>query len=356
MPPETDLSTRLSGLLLDLVSIPSVTGDEGAIARAVEALLAPLPFQVTRVGNALAARGPVSGRPLVTLVGHLDTVPPAPVDLDVRVEGTRLYGRGASDMKGGLAVMLALAQDLAPSPYDLGLVFYDREEGPDAENGLEPLLAAVPWVRGSVLGFCLEPSENDVQQGCMGSMHARVTFEGRAAHSARPWQGENAIHKAARVLGVLASLAPRDVEVGGLTFREVMVATVAQGGRTRNVVPDRFEIIVNHRFAPGVSLDEAERRIRHLVGADARVDIVDRSPAGPVVQGNPHLDRFLALTGAGVAPKQAWTDVARLAAWGIPAVNFGPGLPAQCHQAGEYTEIPQLVEGYRRLHRFLFEG
>jgi len=272
-----------------------------------------------------------------------------------RVEGDRYHARGASDMKGGLALMLALAHDLdlEALPWDLGLVFYDREEGPEEENGLEPLLSAVPWITGSGLALVLEPTRNAVQQGCVGTMHAKVVFHGRSAHSARPWQGENAIHKAARLLGDLQDREPVDVRVGDLVYREVMVVTVAQGGHTRNVVPDRFELVLNHRFAPGVSVETAETRIRDLVGSNAEVEIVDRSPSGRVVQDNDLLDRFLASSGVPEEAKQAWTDVARLAARGIDAVNFGPGEPAECHQDDESCEIPLLAEGYTVLHRFL---
>jgi succinyl-diaminopimelate desuccinylase len=287
-------------------------------------------------------------------VGHTDTVPPKAGEAPPRRDGQRIYGLGSSDMKGGLAVMLALAERLpfAALPVDVGFVFYDREEGPWSDSGLGPALDATPWLRDAALAFCLEPSDNEVQVGCLGTMHARVIFHGRAAHSARPWQGDNAIHAAGPLLVKLGARAPRDLDCGGHRFREVMSATLAQGGRARNVIPDRFEINVNFRFAPGRSLDDAEAELRAFA-APAEVEITERAPSGRVVTDNPLLARFLAQNGNRVTAKQAWTDVARLSAAGIDAVNLGPGLSAQAHQAGEYAEIDLLHASYRQFDRFL---
>lgn len=359
---------------LALCRIPSVTGDETACADAVEGWLRATPLAVERHHNVVLARdaSPPDDRPLVLLVGHTDTVPPKPGDSPPRVEGDRLYGLGASDMKGGLAVMLTLAErlDLAAAPARLGLVFYDREEGPWADSGLGPALDAAPWLSGAALAFCLEPSDNAVQVGCMGSMHLEVVFEGRAAHSARPWQGRNAIQEAAPLLLALAGCEPTDVHVKGHLFREVLVATLASGGRTRNVIPDRFVLNLNFRFAPHRSLDAAETYVRTWIaaalgaidGADGwmeredglrvRVSAKERAPAGRVVTDNPLLERFVAQNGNPVAAKQAWTDVARLTAAGIDAVNLGPGLAAQAHQADEHCDIPLLTASYRQFERF----
>jgi succinyl-diaminopimelate desuccinylase len=350
-------SERIDQLTLALCAIPSVTGDEAACAAWVEETLRPTGLAIERVGNTVLARGPVRDRPLVLLVGHTDTVP-ARGEVEARRDGDRIYGLGASDMKGGLAVMLALAEnlDFSSLPYDVGLVFYDREEGPWVDSGLGPTLDAAPWLRTANLAFCLEPSDNDVQVGCLGTMHARITFHGRAAHSARPWQGENAIHAAGPLLLALAARAPVDIDCGGFPFREVMSATLASAGRARNVIPDRFEINVNYRFAPGRSGDAAEAELRAFVAAhapSASVDITERAPSGRVVTDNALLRRFLALNGNRVTAKQAWTDVARFSEAGVDAVNLGPGLAAQAHQVGEYAEVGLLHASYAQFHRFL---
>lgn len=347
---------------VELCRVASVTGHEGDVAERVEAILRGTRLAVQRVGLSVLARtASRPGRPLVLLVGHTDTVPPKPTDGGVRVEGDRVYGLGASDMKGGLAVMLELARavgDGAALPYDLGLVFYDKEEGPWADSGLGPVLAEVGWLRRASLAFCLEPSDNVVQVGCLGTLHAAVTFSGRAAHSARPWQGDNAIHRAAPLLAALAARAPVDVSCDGHLFREVLSATLAQGGSTRNVIPDRFRLNLNYRFAPGRSDESAIAEVRRVCTAacpDAppEVEIVEVAPSGRVVTDNPLLRRFLAENHNPVAAKQAWTDVARLSQAGIDAVNLGPGLAAQAHQADEYASAALLAESYQQFARFL---
>ncbi len=346
--------SELGSLALDLCRIPSVTGNEAACADFIERWLSRTDLAVERVGESVIARAPArAGVPLVLLVGHTDTVPPKTGDPTPHIDGDRLVGLGASDMKGGLAVMLALAGEPRPTnaPYDVGYVFYDREEGPWANSGLAPVLDGVPWLSGAALAFCLEPSDNVVQVGCMGTLHASVTFRGRAAHSARPWQGENAIHKAAPLLAHLAERPPNDVYCAGHLFREVLSATLAKGGATRNVVPDRFELNLNLRYAPARTPAEAEALLREVCG-DAEVEISEHAPAGRVVSDNIHLRRFLAVNGNAIAAKQAWTDVARLTSLGIDAVNLGPGHAAQAHQAAEHASIALIAESHAQFARF----
>jgi succinyl-diaminopimelate desuccinylase len=352
----SDLPDKLARRTLELVRTESVYGDERALCDQVEAWAAARfsAERVRRVGNALVAGRPSKVRPAVALVGHLDTVPPHEGDPAPAIAGGRVIGVGASDMKAGLAVAFALADDLDLDrlPFELLIVAYDKEEGPHLDSGLAPLLAACPWLAEIDLAIVAEPTDNVIQVGCVGSIHATLTFRGKSAHSARPWHGENAIHKAGRVLSDLDARAPVCVEVGGHVFREVMSVTRAGGGRYRNVVPDRFELGLNYRFAPGRTPEQAKAEVRTLAGADAEVEFTDIAPSGQVPAG-PIYDHLVAHAGVAVAPKQAWTDVARLAEAGIPAVNFGPGLTAQAHQPAEYCEIARLVEGYLTLRRVL---
>jgi succinyl-diaminopimelate desuccinylase len=236
---------------------------------------------------------------------------------------------------------------------DLAFVFYDREEGPYLENGLGPTLEMIEWKSLITLAFCLEPSANRLQYGCLGTLHARLTFQGRRAHSARPWEGENAIHKAGSLLSALDARPPVDVHFGGLRYREVMSVTVAEGGKARNVVPDRFVLNLNYRFAPGKGLETAEAEIRTLVAEVAEIEFVDRSPSGDVPPPHPWLDILTGPLGLVPEPKQAWTDVARLSQWGIPAVNLGPGEPSQAHQAGEWIPWANLDAGLALFEAFL---
>ncbi|MCS6797477.1 MAG: succinyl-diaminopimelate desuccinylase [Myxococcota bacterium] len=344
--------------LLDLVSIPSPTGEERALCDHVEARLTrTLPdAERWRIGDSLVVRLPASaaGAPAIGLVGHLDVVR-TEHDGPPRLEGQRLFGPGAADMKSGLAVMIELAERLPHEPRgcEIWLVFYAREEGPYAENALGPLLETLEPLRKLSFAICLEPSDNKLQLGCMGSLHATVRFRGRTAHSARPWQGENAIVKAAPLLEAMGRLAPRDVHLDGLCFREVLAPTLARGGRGRNIVPDLFEINVNVRFAPGRKAEEVFDELRDWIGPQAECELVDASPAARPHADHPFVRRLVGCGISTVEPKQAWTDVARFDAIGVPAVNFGPGTQAQAHQRNEWTEVRALVVAHDVLARFV---
>ena len=351
------LAERLADTLRWLCEIPSFTGEEGPIADALAARLArsTLASPVRRYGHSLVvpvSRG--SGGPRVALVGHTDVVR-TEHDGAVRIEGDKLFGPGASDMKSGLAVMLELLEhdrDLCKK-VDLTLVFYAREEGPYIENELGAVLEQDDELRGVDLAICLEPSDNRMSLGASGSIHAILQFDGRTAHSARPWQGENAIHKAGPFLTELGERAPRESVLDGLTYRTVTSVTLADGGRGRNVVPDRFTLNLNHRFAPDTSLAEAQAEIASLVAGRAAIEWRDLSPAAKPHASHPLVVALAESGVAGVEPKQAWTDVARFAAFGIAAVNFGPGVNAQAHQRNEWTSLTQLVDGRMILARWL---
>jgi succinyl-diaminopimelate desuccinylase len=343
--------------LLWLCRVPSPTGEERALCDLVEqrVSLAPLAAPVRRVGDSIVVevtRG--TGGPKVALAGHLDVVR-TEHDGPPRIEGDRLFGPGAADMKSGLALMLDLLErdrgDVAG--VDLTLVFYAREEGPFADNELGPVLDAVPELSAVDLAVCLEPSDNKLSLGASGSLHAEIVFEGETAHSARPWQGKNAIHDAGGFLGELGALEPEEVVVDGLLYRAVTSITLAKGGRGRNVVPDRFELNLNHRFPPGRTLEEAQRHVERLVGGRARVTFTDLSPSALPFASHPLVVALRASGVTAVEPKQAWTDVARFAARGTPAVNFGPGDNAQAHQRNESTSIAGLLAGRRIVRDWL---
>ena len=336
---------------LALCAIRSPVGEEAEIARYVSEETGG-----ERIGNAVVLGSVTGKKPAVILAGHLDTVPLQPGDFPPRREEGRIFGRGASDMKGALAVMIELWKSLDHKalPLELVEVFYDREEGPFEQNGLGPLLEARPDLHKASLALCLEPTDLALQVGCCGSIHATLTFLGRSAHSARPWQGDNAIHKAGALLLYLQSLTPRDVQVGELGYHEVMSITRIEGFTGRNVVPARCEMNLNFRFAPGRTVDDAAKDVEALArrfGADCKV--TDRAPAGPVILDNALLQELRAITAAPVEAKQAWTDVAQLGAPGIPAANFGPGEQVQAHQKNESCSEEALRRGYRMLERFL---
>jgi succinyl-diaminopimelate desuccinylase len=347
--------TRLAETLLWLCSIPSPIGEEKAICDEVEKRLDGKVSRIRRFGDSLVAtvREGTKG-PKVALVGHLDVVR-TEHDGAPRIDGDRLFGPGAADMKSGLAAMLELLESgiAARSTVDLTMVFYAREEGPFAENELGVVLEQAPDLAKIDLAICLEPSDNKLQLGATGSLHAEVTFVGRTAHSARPWQGENAIQKAGPFLTELSAMAPREALLDGLVYRTVTSATLADGGRGRNIIPDRFKINLNHRFAPDTTLEQAQCDVEKLVGGRAEVRFTDLSPSAPPFAEHPLV---IALRDSGVVavePKQAWTDVARFAQLGVPAVNFGPGEQAQAHQKNEWTSLAKLEAGFGILSRWL---
>lgn len=287
--------------------------------------------------------------PCVALVGHIDTVPHASVQRLGCIDG-RVYGCGSSDMKAGVAVMMHALEQHQPGDRPLVGLFYDREEGPYADNGLEPLLAALPPTDFAVV---FEPTCNAIQAGCVGSLQARVHFSGKRAHSARPWQGDNAIYKAAPLLTRLAALERRRVEHGGLEFFETVCAVGAVADGPTNAVPEQFSLRLNSRFAPGTEVEQAVNDLRALVGDLGELEILDSAPAGRVDLSHPALQRWIAEQQLPVQPKQAWTDVARLSQHGIPSFNFGPGDPAQAHQADEFCDIAAIHENYRLLRALI---
>ncbi len=345
----------LTATLVDLVNIPSVVGDEGRLCTEIaERLLETWSHDgVERLGNSLLV-GKRTGRPLLTMYGHIDTVPEQG-NGKARIEGDLLYGLGSSDMKAGVAVMIHLLEDaaVARGPYDVIGVFYDKEEGPADQNGLIEVLARAPWLADAEFAVVLEPTDLELQLGCQGVINATAVFEGAAAHSARPWLGENAVTKAGEWLARLHAIEPNPVTVAGLEFKEVVTVTRAQGGIANNVIPARFEANVNYRFPPSLDLAAAEQRLRELVAGSDRLEVADRAPAAAIPEGNPHLERLAAASGAPRTAKQAWTDVARLTERGVPALNYGPGHTALAHQPGEYVTLDNLFAAYRALRRFL---
>ena len=340
-----------------LVGIPSVTGDEDAIATALADRLSQTfpPEQIRRIGNSVIA-GQRTGRPLVLLVGHVDTVPSQGAP-PVHVKGSRMYGLGATDMKGGVAVMLGLLESPAvrDGEFDVVGVFYDAEEGPSADNGLEPVLAELSWLHAAELAVVLEPSDSEIQLGCNGVVNATVEFHGKSAHSARPWWGENAVSKAGEWLAAMHQRQPEPVMIDGLEFREVMSVTMAEGGIARNIIPDRFTLNLNFRFSPLRSVDQAITAVRTACGPADAVMVNDTAPAGRVERDHPLVARLHEVSGAAFAPKQGWTDVARLGTYGILGVNFGPGETAQAHQADESLEIADLDTTFQALFTLLAE-
>jgi len=348
----TTAADRLAARVLELVDIPSVSGDEAALAAHVRDVLGDRARDAAD-GCVLAGVTERADRPLVLLAGHLDTVP-AQGNLPGRIEDGAVVGLGAADMKAALGVMVELLLDPpAARTVDLGAVFFPREELPFGDTALTPLLAREPGLQTADLAIVMEPTANALHAGCLGNVNATWTFSGTAGHSARPWLADNAIHRAAVGVAALAAREPVDHVFAGLTFREVASVVTIHGGIARNVVPDACVAEVNFRYAPGTSAAEAEARLHALCDRYGTLRIDANAPSGAVPEANPLVDRLVAAGALELAPKQAWTPVAELTAAGVDAVNFGPGDPAYAHRRDERVTIEALVTCHATLERFL---
>lgn len=335
-----------------LVDIPSVSGGETAIAGAVESALArETHLEVARAGNTVLARTNLGRSERVVLAGHLDTVP-VNENLPLRREGDVLHGLGTVDMKGGDAVFLHLAATVTEPEHDLTFIFYECEEVEAARNGLGRIERELPeWLRGD-LAIVGEPSNAVIEAGCQGTMRIELRCAGKRAHTARAWMGVNAIHGLAEPLRRLAEYRPRDVDIDGLTYREGLQAVRIGGGVAGNVVPDEAVLTVNFRFAPDRTPDRAEAHLRAVFeGFD--LSVVDCAAGALPGLSAPAAARLVEAAGGKAAPKLGWTDVARFAALGMPAVNFGPGDPTLAHTREEHVSATEIRQVAQVLHDFL---
>jgi succinyl-diaminopimelate desuccinylase len=228
-------------------------------------------------------------------------------------------------------------------------IFYAGEEGPLAGNGLGPILDAVPELTAADAAIVMEPTNREIHAGCQGSVNATVTFLGEAAHSARPWLGVNAVTRAGEFLTSMDALEPEVHPIEGLQFKEVVSVTKASGGVANNIIPSRFDLNVNYRFAPDRSLDEAVARLRTLCEIADEFVVADTAPAAYPETSHPLFQVLAESAGAPVSHKQGWTDVAQMAERGIPAINFGPGETALAHKPGESIALDDLRWAYRAL-------
>ncbi len=324
-----------------LVDMRSVSGEEQAIADAVEtALRGSGHLEVLRFGNTVVARTDLGRPERIVLGGHLDTVP-VNDNLPSRREDGVIHGLGSCDMKGGVAVALHLAATLPEPNRDVTYLFYDCEEVEAERNGLTRLSKERPDLLAADFAVLMEPSNAGVEAGCQGTLRVDVTVTGERAHSARSWMGDNAIHAAGVLLQRLRDYEPRRPVIDGLEYHEGLNAVFVVGGVAGNVVPDRCVVSVNHRFAPDRSEDEARAFVREFF-APYDVVLVDSAPGALPGLSVPAAAAFVAAVGGDVKPKFGWTDVARFSGLGVPAVNFGPGDPVYAHKQDEHVPVEHI--------------
>jgi succinyl-diaminopimelate desuccinylase len=358
--------SALERLLMGLLAIPSVIENEEDLRVFCEEYLGRVGVEeVVVAGNNLAFRPRTwtKKKPKLLLLGHLDTVP-SQGENRPRMEGDRIFGLGASDMKGGDALILELCKRAVREEpaVDLACVLYAREEGPFLESGMPEIVEAAPSYFSDLdLAIAMEPTNGQLELGCLGTMHATVRIHGRAAHSARPWLGHNAIHAAGPLLEALQLLAPREIEFHGLQFREVLSATMISFAGARNVIPPSCELNLNFRFGPDRSIEDAKDFLKTFVrdklpGERVDLEFQDVCPSGRVCGDNTLLSQLEAVADSGLSrkAKQAWTDVGRLSAMGIDAINLGPGDTSEAHQKNESCSRSILRQSRSLFHRFLF--
>lgn len=344
------MSVDLLGLTRTLVDVASESFAEQELVALLEAeLSACAHLEVTRVGDNLVARTDLGRSQRVVLAGHTDTVP-ANGNFPSTLDGEILRGVGTADMKGGLAVMLASARRHTAPVHDVTYVFYAREEVAAVHNGLAELFELRPDLLVGDVALLGEPTDGTVEAGCQGSVRVEVVLRGQRAHTARAWMGVNAVHRAAPLLTALASYEPRRPLVSGCQFHEALLAVGIAGGVSGNVVPDEVTVTVAHRFAPDRTATEAEAHLREVLaphlGADDEVTVTDVAAAAAPATDHPLIASMIRRHGLPVTAKLGWTDVARFAERGVPAVNFGPGDPTIAHTAGEHVTADSLARSW----------
>lgn len=362
-PAELDIHQDVAQLTADLLDIYSVSGEEKRLADAVETALTSLEnLEITRDGDSIIARTNFGKDKRVVLAGHLDTVPlPAVEGSEGTVPsvwkeetGERvLYGRGATDMKGGVAVQLALAAHLTDSAYDITYVFYDHEEVSSELSGLGRLMRNhAEKLTDADFAVLLEPTGGTIEGGCNGTMRFWIHTQGLRAHSGRAWKGKNAIHQLADVLTRLSNYEPQTYDVEGLAFREGLSAVEISGGVAGNVIPDAASVHINYRFAPNKTLDEAIAHVEEVF-AGYELDFVDQSSAARPGLDAPMSRSLIESVGQEPKPKYGWTDVARFSEIGISAVNFGPGDALLAHSDNEHVKASDIQRTYDQLKNWL---
>ncbi|MDX1892617.1 succinyl-diaminopimelate desuccinylase [Mycolicibacterium sp. 050158] len=352
-----DLRADPIELTAALVDIPSESRHEARIADDVEAALrAQAPgYEVIRNGDAVLARTNLGRPSRVLLAGHLDTVPAAD-NVPSRLVDGELYGCGTSDMKSGDAVFLHLAATLAEPSHDVTLVMYDCEEIESSANGLGRIERELPdWLRADV-AILGEPSGGFIEAGCQGTIRMVVRATGTRAHSARSWLGDNAIHKLGAVLDRLSVYQARSVDIDGCTYREGLSAVRIDGGVAGNVIPDAASVTLNFRFAPDRSVEQAAAHVHDVLdGLDVDVELTDAAAGALPGLTKPAAAGLISAAGGRVRAKFGWTDVARFAALGIPAVNYGPGDPNMAHRVDERVELAQITAVTETLRAYLLD-
>ena len=295
---------------------------------------------IARAGN-----GPVK----IIFHGHLDVVPGRPDQFAPRIDGDRLFGRGAYDMKGALGAMMLAVCDLHDRPPEGATVEFvmvpDEERANPGRNASEMLVA--DGLRADMV-ICGEPTDMQVGVQAKGVLILEIDVEGRAAHGSTPWLGDNAVLRALELYRRIESLPFTNASTPLFARPSVNLGRIS-GGDAVNKVPDTCRIDVDIRYLPGQDPEEILRQVRDA--GSARVEV---SIARPPADTDPDHPLVTALIGAASSYDDCTTSVGRNGASdavaflevGVPAVEFGP-RGAGHHGPDEHVDLPSLVI-YRR--------
>ncbi|MHB1447100.1 MAG: succinyl-diaminopimelate desuccinylase [Acidimicrobiales bacterium] len=341
-----------------LVAIASPSHHEADLAaHLAERLGAVDHLAVERVGDNVIARTDAGRLRRVILAGHLDTVP-AQENETPHIDGDICRGLGAADMKGGLAVLALLAEQLSDAAVDLTFLFYSCEEVDMRHSGLLQLRELRPELLVGEVAILGEPTNCLIEAGCQGNLRVKLTMGGTRAHTARPWMGTNAIHRLGAVLQLVDTYEGRRPVIDGCQYREALQAVGVEGGVANNVVPDVAIVTLNHRYAPDRDAATARAAVEELLAplldpsVGDRIELLAASEAAAPGLTDPLLERLVGLTGPPVA-KLGWTDVSFFSSLGLAATNFGPGDPTLAHTRDEWVSRADLENAYLTLTSLL---
>ena len=343
----------LEKLTRDLISIDSVTGNEDKILKFIEGYLIDEGYSNNiELHDGGLVVGNIIEESVVALIGHVDTVPIS--NEQENIESSEIiYGRGAVDMKSGLAVMIKAIIDFQDK--NLIGIFYKGEEGLKEHNGLETLFPEITKKFNISLGIVFEPTNNEVQLGCQGVLNADLSINGLEAHSARPWLGDNAVYKSIPLLEYLNNLKPVPIQVDELEYKEVVNVTTIRGGTAKNIIPGEVICGINYRFSPDKTTEDAVENLTNLLSGYGDLLIHDIAESAHPNRKDETVQKFINIIGVKVEPKQGWTDVARFTSSGIPALNFGPGNPDLAHKPNEQVETDDINECLKLVEQFIIE-
>ncbi|MGH2782631.1 MAG: M20 family metallopeptidase, partial [Thermoleophilaceae bacterium] len=304
----------------------------------------------------LAATVGPSGPPTVVLHGHLDVVPGRPEQFTPRIDGDRLYGRGAYDMKGGLAAMMCALHDLAGEErVRVHFVCVADEESEEIEQRGSDYLVE----HGYLGDFAItgEPTDMHIGVQAKGVLAMRIEVTGTAAHGSTPWVGDNAVLKAVDVFRQIEIL-PFARESSDLFDRPSINLGRIVGGDALNKVPDLCLIDVDVRYLPGQDADEIRAAVDALPDASV-VKVFHRQPA--IVEREDPYVQALGEAISRVAPppgeqisvgRDGASDAISFLEAGVPAVECGP-VGAGHHGPEEWVSIRSLGDYRRALVEFV---